>query len=74
MSKPSNDEVNAMRAVRLLISQRKWHKAYRAVDELRFLRARKLDVAAPYVCTPATVTTIIERKLQLSLRKLGVAA
>jgi hypothetical protein len=60
MPKVDATEVKAMRWITHLVRERKWHAAYGVADELKFLRARKLDAVAPYVHTPATVTNIRE--------------
>lgn len=61
------DERDAMHAVRANISARKWRNAYARVDQLRFIRARQQDVAAPYETMPATVASLLEYRLQRSI-------
>lgn len=51
-------EINAANSMYANIRNRKWKNAYRAVDELLMVRARKIDPNAQYVHTPALVTPI----------------
>lgn len=67
VKQPDAAELAAMRRVNQHIDKRKWSAAYLAVDQLRFLRAKKLDVAAPFFTMPATVASLLEYRLQRSI-------